>query len=143
MRFMKSIAAAACSIAMAGGAFAQAAADAASAATPPASTATLARPAAIYVNSRSCRPEYPAAALRARAQGSTRVRFNIAPDGRLLAARLVGASGPTVEHKLLDDAAVAALSRCPIRAGTDESGQPAGAEITVTYQWVLDSSRPQ
>ena len=42
-------------------------------------------------------------------------------------------SGPTPEHQVLDEAAVAALSRCPFHAGTDESGQPAGAHITVTY----------
>ena len=151
MRIIDSVAVAALSMAMAGGAFAQApasaagvseAASAASAAAPISSTLRRARPAVIYPNNPGCRPEYPAVALRARAQGITRVRFTIGADGRLVSARVVQLSGTTPEHQLLDEAALAALSRCPFSAGVDESGRPIGAEITVTYQWVLDAVRP-
>ncbi len=143
MRFMNSAALAACSIAMAGGAFAQAAASGASAAASTSAAATLARPAVIYPNDPGCRPAYPAAALHARAQGSTTVRFIVGADGELAAARVVGASGATAEHKLLDDAALAALSRCPFRAGTNEFGKPISADITIIYRWVLDTPPPQ
>ena len=141
MRFVDSVALAACGIATAGSAFAQAAASSASAV---ASTSATMRehPAVIYPNDPACRPSYPAASLRARAQGSTSVRFIVGADGRLVSARIVGASGSTPEHQVLDEAALAALSRCPFRAGTNESGQPISADITVTYRWVLDATPP-
>ena len=97
-----------------------------------------ARPAVIYPNARACQPEYPAAALKAHAQGVTGVRFTVSAEGRLLGARIVQASGSTPEHQLLDEAAVTALSRCPFRAGTDESGKAVGAEINVSYRWKLE-----
>ena len=96
------------------------------------------RPAVIYPNAPACRPGYPAAALKAHAQGVTGVRFTVSAEGRLVGAQVVQASGSTPEHQLLDEAAVAALSRCPFSAGTDESGKAVGADIIVSYRWKLE-----
>ena len=95
-------------------------------------------PAGINANDPACALKYPPAAFAARAQGDTRVQFDVGPDGRLLAARVVQSAGPTPEHHLLDDAAVAALSRCPLRPGTDASGNPIGGKVTVVYHWMID-----
>ncbi len=95
-----------------------------------------ARPAIIYPNAASCRPAYPPAALRAHAQGDTRVRFSIDANGQVLAAKTVQSSGQTPEHQLLDQAAVEALSRCPFVAGVGASGKPVASQIEVTYRWI-------
>ena len=108
-------------------------------AEPAATPSTMgAQPAVIYPNAPICRPKYPARAVRMRVQGVTGVRFTVSAEGRLVGARVVQASGSTPEHQLLDEAAVEALSRCPFRAGTDESGKAVGAEINVWYRWKLE-----
>ena len=101
-----------------------------------AASASKAVPAAIYLRG-SCAPSYPAAALKAHASGVTGVRFTIEPNGTLAGAEVMESSGPLPENQLLDQAAVDALSKCPIRAGRDENGQPAGAQIVAHYNWVL------
>ena len=91
-------------------------------------------PAAINLYG-NCAPFYPEAAFKAHAKGLTRVRFTIEPTGVLSNAEVVESSGPLPENKLLDEAALVALSRCPIRVGRDASGQPVGGQIEASYNW--------
>ena len=93
-----------------------------------------ARPAAIYLKG-DCLPAYPHEAERAHVTGETRVKFTIEPTGAISAVQVIHRSGPLPENALLDQAAVEALSRCPIRVGRDENGQPVGGEIVATYVW--------
>jgi periplasmic protein TonB len=116
--------------------------------TPPAPAAPPAPPAPPRVgakpaisNVQACAPkgsDYPVAALRAEAVGTTRVRFNIGPDGKLAGAEVVRSAGPSREHKMLDRLAVAKLSECSFTAGTDEFGKPVGASFDVDYVWKID-----
>jgi protein TonB len=107
-------------------------------ATPPAPPAVQARPAVVLATDPSCRPEYPPAAVRAAATGVSRIKFTIDAQGKVTAAEVAGSSGPTREHRLLDNAAKAALATCPIKPGIDASGNPIGTQVTVEYAWKLD-----
>jgi len=107
---------------------------------PPAPARVAARPA--IANVQACAPtgdDYPAAANRAEATGTTRVRFNVGPDGKLAGAEVARSAGPSREHKLLDRVALAKLSECQFRAGTDENGRPVGASFEVEYVWKLSN----
>ena len=102
-------------------------------APPPKKPATPAR-----IDFASCtKPEYPTAARRAQAEGVTRIRFSIDASGAVSRADIERASGPSREHRLLDRAAVEALSACKFQPGTDEDGKPTGAYATVEYVWKL------
>ena len=105
---------------------------------PPAPPAITARPAIINANDPSCRPEYPAAALRAQASGTTRVRFTVDANGKVTSADVVGSSGSSRENRLLDNAAKAALATCPFKPGIDAQGHPIGTQVEVSYAWKLE-----
>jgi len=94
-------------------------------------------PPVLDVNRLCERPEYPSVAARAEATGITRLAFLIDVDGRVLEARVEKASGATREHRLLDNAAISALSRCRFKAGTVD-GKPERAWGRVDYAWKLD-----
>jgi protein TonB len=104
----------------------------------PAPVAIAARPARINSNDPSCRPEYPAAATRAGATGTSRIKFTVDAQGKVTSAEVVGSSGPTREHRLLDKTAQAALSTCPFTPGNDSTGKPVGTEVVVEYVWKLE-----
>ena len=111
--------------------------------TPPAppappAPAIQARAARINANDPACKPEYPAAAQRANAVGTSRIKFTVDANGKVTAAEVVGSSGPTREHRLLDKAAQAALSTCPFSPGVDSTGKPVGTEVVVEYAWKLE-----
>jgi protein TonB len=106
---------------------------------PPAPARVAARPAIANVG--QCAPkseDYPAAALRAEATGTTRVRFTVGADGRMTASEVVKSSGSSREHKQMDRVALAKLSECRFTAGTDEFGKPVGATFEVEYVWKLE-----
>ena len=93
---------------------------------PPAPPRQAARPA--IANVQACAPkneDYPAAAVRTEATGTTRISF-------------VRSAGPTREHTMLDRLAQAKLSECQFRAGADENGRPMGGSFEVEYVWKLD-----
>ena len=126
---------AALSLTLASVAFAQASAPTAAAA---ASAASVGKAARIDATDVRCRPPYPPAALRSRTQGTTRLRFSVNENGLVTAAEVVGSSGPTFDHQLLDYAALATLIRCPFTVGLDEAGNPAATSLIVSYMWKLE-----
>ncbi|MBL8306257.1 MAG: TonB family protein [Rubrivivax sp.] len=107
---------------------------------PPAPPRVAAKPA--IANVADCAPtadDYPAAAKRAEATGTTRIRFTIGPDGRLAGSpEIVRSAGSSREHKMLDRLAASKLSECRFRAGSDENGKAVGASFDVDYVWKLD-----
>lgn len=84
------------------------------------------------------KPEYPAAALRAEASGVTKIRFWVDASGAVSKAEIEKPAGISREHRLLDRAAVDALSKCRFKPGTDEHGKPVGGTTTVDYVWKVD-----
>ena len=88
----------------------------------------------------SCRPEYPAAAVRARAEGTTVLELTVAATGALTTVEILQSAGPTPEHHLLDEAAVAALRSCAFKAAVDGAGKPVEAKVKENYDWFLDAA---
>jgi protein TonB len=84
------------------------------------------------------KPEYPAAAARAEATGTTKIRFIVDAEGKVSKADVERGSGTSREHRLLDRTAVDALSKCRFRPGTDEHGKPMGGTTVVEYVWKLE-----
>lgn len=94
------------------------------------------QPVAARIDVSTCeKPEYPAAALRAEATGTTKIRFMVDATGKVSKAEVERSSGPTREHRMLDRTAVEALSKCPFKPGTDENGKPVGGTSIVDYVW--------
>jgi len=106
---------------------------------PPAPAAPrAARPAIADIS--ACAPkgsDYPVAAARAQATGTTRVRFTVDAEGKLAKAEIVKSAGPSREHRMLDRIAVDKLSECKFRPGLDENGHPAGGTFEAEYVWTL------
>ncbi|MBI3157342.1 MAG: TonB family protein [Burkholderiales bacterium] len=98
----------------------------------------VARPA--IANVAACAPtaaDYPAAALRAEATGTTRIRFTVGADGKLANAEVIGRSGSSREHRALDRVAQDKLSECTFRPGVDAEGRPTGGTFEVEYVWKI------
>ena len=111
---------------------------AASAPAPPPPPRVAARPA--IANVRACAPtgeDYPRAALRAEAIGTTTIRFSIDAAGKVAGTQVVKSAGPSREHKMLDRVAVEKLSSCAFTPGQDENGRPVGASFDVEYVWKI------
>ena len=96
------------------------------------------RPARIDAGAARCRPEYPAAAQRAGATGTTKIRFSVDATGRISGSQILMSSGSTRENRMMDKAAAEALAQCPVQVGTDELGRPMGTTTDVVYVWSLN-----
>jgi len=110
-------------------------------AAPPAPPAPrmAARPA--IANVQACAPrgeDYPSAAQKAEATGTTKISFTVGADGKLASSQIVRSAGPSREHKMLDRMAMSKLSECAFRPGSDENGRPVGGTFEVEYVWKLD-----
>jgi protein TonB len=82
-------------------------------------------------------PEYPPQARREEATGITKLHFEIDEHGKVKSSRVVRSSGPTRAHKVLDTAALNALSLCNFQPGIDENGKPVGGSTELEYKWNL------
>jgi TonB family protein len=102
------------------------------------SPAPTPRPPRLDANDPGCRPTYPPAALRAAVKGVTRLRMTIEYTGRVKSVQVVQSAGERPEHKLLDQAAADALSKCKYTPGTDYDGKPVGGQVDIQYQWKLE-----
>lgn len=106
---------------------------------PPAPPRVAAQPA--IANASACAPtadDYPAAARRSEATGTTRVRFSVGADGKMASVEVAQSAGPSREHKMLDRVAVSKLSECSFKAGRDETGKAVGGTFVVDYVWKLE-----
>jgi TonB family protein len=90
------------------------------------------------VLSRDCSPQYPPEAFHAHATGTTGVRLAVDAEGRVTDSELIGASGPTAEHRQLDAAARASIARCRFKPATSASGEPQAATANVQYRWRIE-----
>jgi len=104
---------------------------------PPAPVA--AKPAIANVNSCAPRSEdYPVAALRAEATGTTKIRFTIDGTGKLVKVDVLKSAGGSREHRMLDRVAVDKLSTCKFSPGIDSNGKPVGGSFDVEYVWKIN-----
>ena len=78
-----------------------------------------------------CAPVYPPAAQQAKEAGTVRLYFSVAADDSLMSARVIASSG----YADLDQAALAALSRCKFKAATSKEGKPVQSAISYDYAW--------
>lgn len=102
--------------------------------TPPAPVVRVAP----SLNFNVCRPDYPAAAMRAEIEGVVVVAFTMEADGHISEAHVEQSAGPSREHKLLDRATVDAVLACKGRPGTVD-GRPERLTSRVRYRWTLDN----
>ncbi|MEY4417400.1 MAG: hypothetical protein RIQ53_4693, partial [Pseudomonadota bacterium] len=101
------------------------------------------RPVGARVNNLSqcvSRDDYPPAAARAEVSGVTRLRLTIDASGRIVKAEVIGSSGPSREHRLLDRTAAEKLSAagCGATAARDDSGHAVSSSTDVEVAWRLD-----
>lgn len=114
-------------------------APAPTAAPAPVAPAPVRQAVAAKIDVGTCeKPEYPSAAARAEATGTTKIRFVVDASGVVSKAEVERSAGASREHRLLDRTAVDALSKCRFKPGTDEHGKPIGGTTVVDYVWKLD-----
>jgi len=83
-------------------------------------------------DAKSCKVEYPKAALMNEEQGVVSMKFLISADGRVLESKLDKTSG----FKNLDKAALSAVSACKFKPGSKD-GKPDSTWTKVEYNWTL------
>jgi TonB family protein len=94
--------------------------------------AQVARPA--MIDFKTCdRPAYPPDELRARLTGMVKLNFLVGTDGAIRKTEIGTSSG----HPALDQATLAALSRCRFTPGTS-AGAPAEKWSPVQYRWTIE-----
>jgi TonB family protein len=91
----------------------------------------------IDAGNQQCRPVYPHVAEREGVTGITKVRITIDATGRVSGAQILEPSGKRRENRNMDQAAIEALSQCPVAAGVDELGRPVGGAVDINYKWSI------
>ncbi len=81
---------------------------------------------------KTCKAEYPKAALMNEEQGMVSMKFLVSADGRVLESKLDKTSG----FKSLDKAAITAISACKFKPGSKD-GKPDTTWTKVEYNWTL------
>jgi len=90
------------------------------------------RPA--IIDFRTCgRPAYPPDEVRAKHMGTVTLNFLVGADGAIRKAEIGTSSG----YPALDEAALAALSRCRFIPGTS-AGAPVEKQARVQYKWSIE-----
>ena len=95
------------------------------------------RPTRLNAGAPECRPVYPHIAEREGVTGITGLRFNVDAAGHV-SAQLLQSSGPLRQNRRMDEAAIEALSHCPVQVGTDDYGRPVGGTVDVNYKWTIN-----
>jgi protein TonB len=95
------------------------------------STAMAAEVPAVF-DAKSCKAEYPKAALMNEEQGVVSMLFLVSAEGRVLESKLDKTSG----YKNLDKAALSAVSACKFKPGSKD-GKPDSTWTKVEYNWSL------
>jgi protein TonB len=99
-------------------------------------------PRPIITDFKGCAPgreDYPAAAIRAEATGTTRVQVNIDASGKITSVDVLKSAGPTREHKMLDRLIVSKImSDCKATPARDSEGKAVAGSTAVEYVWALD-----
>jgi len=85
-----------------------------------------------FSNLDSCKPVYPAAALKSEEEGTTRLKLEVGANGQLVGASVVKSSG----FADLDRAAVRGLSQCAFKAATQD-GTPVQSSLVTDYVWSM------
>ena len=83
-------------------------------------------------DARSCKAEYPKAALMNEEQGVVSMMFLVSAEGRVIESKLDKTSG----FKSLDKAAISAISACKFKPGMKD-GKPDSTWTKVEYNWTL------
>jgi protein TonB len=105
----------------------------------PVAAARAARAGVANIN--ACAPkseDYPAAASRAEATGTTRIHFTVDASGKLIKSEIAKSAGPTREHRMLDRVAQEKLSNCTFTPGIDENGHAVATSFDFEYVWRLE-----
>jgi periplasmic protein TonB len=93
-------------------------------------------------NAAECAPkneDYPPAALRAEATGTTKVRLTIDAQGKLVSSEVIKSAGPSREHRALDRLVLQKMGDCKFKAGADENGKPVGgAWFDYEFVWKIN-----
>lgn len=82
------------------------------------------------------RAEYPQAAARAQAQGTSRLSVEVDAAGKVVSVTVLRRSGDSPEHRLLDRAAVDLMSQCQF----DPSESAGTRSFPVEHAWRLEGS---
>ena len=96
-----------------------------------------AQPVRLDAGAAACRPVYPHVAEREGVTGVTKLRFVVDASGHV-SAELLQSSGPLRQNRRMDEAAIEALSHCPVTVGTDARGRPASGTVDVNYKWTIN-----
>ena len=81
-------------------------------------------------------PEYPVAARRAEATGSTMIALHIGADSRVIDGEIAKSSGSSPAHKMLDAAALLSIMQCRFEPARLRD-QPLDAWTQIEYVWKI------